>query len=176
MATKQQLQAVAIWVSKLSLLTTGGKTPPTKQTISLYAEILAGDLPATAFTEASLHEVASGCEYFPAYSVVKTALETWHEAARKRMIASPTSTEFREWLDDREDNQASKVRLEDRLAAAKADWQDPNTVRMSAHRIGDDHPHRMRMGRMLASLVRRHAPENLGYLPPEFLDDGATGS
>lgn len=169
MATKQHLQTAAIWVAKLSLLTTGGRTPPTKQTINLYAEILAADLPMGAFTEASLHEVAGGCEFFPAYSVVKTALEAWHATAKLLAIPSPTSVAMQERLDEYDNNDTHQRRLADRMAAAKADWQDPAKVRASVMGIGDDHPQRIRVGRVLAAVVRRHAPENLGYLPPEFI-------
>ena len=169
MATKPHLQAVNLWVSKLALLTVGGKTPPTKQQIGLYAMTLASELPASVFTEASLHEVAAGCEFFPAYSVVKTALEAWHESARVRALASPKSFAFQAYLDEQTNSQAHKQLMADRFAAAKSDWQDPNKVRASAVRIGADHPHRMRLGRMLAALVGKHAPENLGHLPPEFL-------
>lgn len=170
MATKQHLQMAAIWVAKLSLLTTGGKTPPTKQTISLYAETLAADFPQTAFTEASLNEIASGCEFFPAYSVVKTGLQTWHEAFRQKALASPISVAFREYLDEQENNEAYKAKIANRLEAARSDWSDPSRVRASAMRIGENHPHRNSMGKMLASLVQKHAPENLAYLPPEWLE------
>ena len=169
MATRPHLQAVNLWVSKLALLTVGGKTPPTKQQIGLYAMTLAAELPASAFTEASLHEVAQGCEFFPAYSVVKTALEGWHEAHEQKRLASPVTARFQEYLDERQDTVAYKARLAERMADAKSDWQDPGKVRASAHRIGADHPHRLLVGRMLAALVRRHDPENLGHLPPEFL-------
>lgn len=169
MVAKPHLQTVTLWVTKLALLTVGGKTPPTKQQIGLYAMTLAADLPQSAFTEASLQEVASGCEFFPAYSVVKTALEAWHDTARAKALASPISIAFREYLDEQQNTETHKERISERMAAAKSDWSDPNKVRASAHRIGDDHPHGLRLGRMLAALVGRHAPENLGYLPPEWL-------
>ena len=60
MPTKPHLQTANLWVTKLALLTVGGKTPPTKQQIGLYADTLASDLAVSAFTDASLHEVASG--------------------------------------------------------------------------------------------------------------------
>lgn len=169
MVAKPHLQTVTLWVTKLALLTVGGKTPPTKQQIGLYATTLAVDLPQAAFTEASLQEVASGCEFFPAYSVVKTALEAWYSSARLRALASPVSIMFTEYFDEQQNTDAHKQRLVDRLAAAKSDWQDPGKIRASAHRIGEDHPHRLLVGRILAALVLRHAPENISFVPPEFL-------
>lgn len=168
MATTPHLQTVTLWLSKLALLTVGGKTPPTKQQIGLYAMTLAAELPLGAFTEASLKEVANGCEFFPAYSVVKTALEAWHATERVRSLSSPVSDAVRRRLDEMQDNDAHRDRVSDRMADAKSDWADPVKVRESVRNIGEDHPHRLDMGRILFSLVKQHAPLNIWHIPPEF--------
>lgn len=168
MPGKVHIQKALLWVTKLSLLTAGGKTPPAKSTLGLYAATLANDLPMSVFCEASCHEVAVGCEFFPAYSVLLTALQAWHETSERKRLASPVSVAFREHLDELQNNEAHKARLADRLAEARDDWSQPWKIRESLANIGEDHPHRLRLGRMLAALVRKHAPDNLGHIPPEF--------
>lgn len=49
------------------------------------------------------------------------------------------------------------------------DWQDPAKIRSSVAKL-DGHPLRSLLGRNLGALVRRHAPQNIGYLPAEWQD------
>jgi hypothetical protein len=55
-------------------------------------------------------------------------------------------------------------------AEAKADWSDPAKVRSSRDLVLSSPIRQLEFGRMLAALVSKHAPINLGMLPPEWLD------
>lgn len=55
--------------------------------------------------------------------------------------------------------------------AAEASWQYFSELQVYAKlRDLKGHPMRLLLGRMLAIAVRRHAPQHLGLLPPEFLE------
>lgn len=56
------------------------------------------------------------------------------------------------------------------FASAKRDWQNPRIVLESATSL-DGHPMAGILGRMLHALVERHAPENLGWIPPQYHPD-----
>lgn len=47
------------------------------------------------------------------------------------------------------------------------DWEDPAKIRSSVAKL-DEHPMRDLLGRMLGALVRRHAPQNITFLPAEW--------
>lgn len=166
----QRLQQITLWLTKLALLTSGGKMPVTKQQIGLYATIFSDEVPIGAFSDASLTAIVGGCEFFPAYAVLKTALVSWWEAqAASRLPAVEHSASFQEYLDEQDGNDAHKTRAAAKAERVKADWSDPAKVRASVANLENAGPaFRSSLGRMLGLLVRLHAPENLGHVPPEF--------
>lgn len=142
----------------------------TKGRLFLYVEMLASDatgVPLGAFTDASLQEIASGCEFFPAYAVLKTALQTWLDLHPVVPRLANISADFQEYLDEQENKPAHRDRLLDRDARCRADWSDPQKIRESIAKL-DGHPMRHHLGKILGNAVRANAPENLGYLPPEW--------
>lgn len=50
---------------------------------------------------------------------------------------------------------------------AKQDWSDPQKVAASAKRLAG-HPMEHYLGKMLYGLVHKHAPQNLGWIPPKY--------
>lgn len=166
----QRLQQITLWLTKLALLTSGGKTPVTKQQIGLYATIFSDEVPIGAFSDASLTAICGGCEFFPAYAVLKTAVMAWWEAQEAARVprlgyAGPLQDHF----DALEGNDAHRQRVVDLAAAVKRSWQSPASVREALAEL-EDAPVGMRLvlGRLVGAAVRAHAPENLGFVPPEF--------
>lgn len=170
---RQKANVIGPWVAKLALATSAGQEKMTKERLFLYVQLLASEFPVAAFTDASLKSIVAGTEYFPAWAVLKTGLDAWLEANRPKALAPPISeklrTSLQEHLDEMEDNADNKARRADRLQAAKEDWSDPDKIRASLLKLDETTPYwKARLGRFLGQLVRKHAPENLGYLPPEF--------
>jgi len=89
--SRTDLQRAVSWVTRLALLTSGGRTPPTQEQIGLYATMLATELPAACLTDASLSVVKDGSEFFPAFAVLKTALEGWFADQSRRAQAGARS-------------------------------------------------------------------------------------
>lgn len=165
---RKKANVIGPWLAKLALATSAGQEKMTKDRLFLYVQLLSNEVQLTAFTDQSLADVAKGCEFFPAYAVLKTALEAWHEEHKPKPLALPLPDNLREQIDELRDNTNWRDKIEREAAVAKMDWMDPNKVRASAANL-DGHPMRIVLGRMLARILRKHAPENLGYLPPEFL-------
>lgn len=68
-------------------------------------------------------------------------------------------------------NDALRRKLAAEHATAEASWGNLSEIAVYAKvRALRDHPMRPILGRMLAAAVRRHAPQHLGLLPPEFLE------
>ena len=173
----QRLQQITLWLTKLALLTSGGKTPVTKQQIGLYAAIFSDEMPIGAFSDESLTAICGGCEFFPAYAVLKTALASWweaQEASRNPPAPVERSASFQEYLDEMLNNEDHQARMVERAAAIKASWQSPAAVRSAVLKVEEDAAPAFRdlLGRMLGTIVARHAPENLGHIPPEYHPNG----
>lgn len=66
------------------------------------------------------------------------------------------------------DPQAWKQKVADQRSEAKRDWSDPAKVQASMRLVLSSPVKQLELGRMLAALVHRHAPENLGLLPPAW--------
>lgn len=47
-------------------------------------------------------------------------------------------------------------------------WSDPRAVMAAASSL-EGHPMRKHLGGMLGALIQRHAPQNVGYLHPDFV-------
>jgi len=104
--------------------------------------------------------VARACSHHsPTFGEISNALSAWWQdnapTANVPLIAGPVQDAWRQ-------------RVERERAEARADWEQPGKVLASLRGL-EGHPRRLEFGRMLAALVNRHAPENVGLLPPEFL-------
>lgn len=170
MTGQTDLQAAVIWLAKLALLTSGGRSPISKTQIGLYAQTLTSEIPTAAFCDASLTALSADAEHFPSYKVLREALITWHSLHAAGLVApGPVSGSFQEYLDRQEDNEDHKTRVAAKAERVKADWSDPAKVRARVANLENAGPaFRSTLGRMLGLLVRLHAPENLGHVPPEF--------
>lgn len=152
-------KTVRDWLKALGVLCADNQ--PERQAsakLAAYAPLLAIEFPAKAFTPASLRAIAAKCKFFPAYAELVELLGEWQ---RENQPARPAITDQREpdaWM----------AKIEREKAQAQADWSDPIKVRQSLAGIGLDHPMRDYLGRMLGSLVAKHAPENLGLVPPAW--------
>ena len=129
---------IASWLAQLAKVTrhkqgrlSDDEVAALKDERAIYAELLAMDLPSGAFTLDSLHAVAQGHSFFPAYDEIRRTVQAW-------------------W---NENKPAIAPRIEDdspagRLGAADRSWFD------YYHR-------RLREGgnaRLLGSMVRRYSP------------------
>lgn len=160
-----EMKTVTIWLAKLALMT--GNASISKTRIGINAMALADELPNDAFTEASLKEVAEGCDSFPTYKVLLTSLRTWLDLHPAVPLITNVSLEFQAYLDEQDNTEAHRNRQLDRDARCRADWSDPQKIRESIAKL-DGRPMRHLLGKILGNAVRANAPENLGYLPPEW--------
>lgn len=168
MAGREQLKVSANWLRMLRELTRGGSDPVTKEQLAAYAKILADDFGSECLTASSARWVAEQHEFFPAWKPLRAALVQWSiDNPRTAKPAGQLSPDAQEWFDELAGNDAHRRREADRDERIRASWADPGNVRASAQLL-DDHPRRLIMGRMLAGLVGRHAPQNLAFLPPEW--------
>ena len=125
--------------------------------------MLTDEVAAGAICDASLRDIAAGSEYFPAYAVLKTALETWHEGHLFRLShagAVPASG----WMGD------GIARQEAAAVAASAqavlDWSDPGNVMASVRSLQTLDGVWCAMGlRLLRMAVGQFAPGNLDLVP-----------
>lgn len=182
------MQNAVVWLSKLALLTGGGRSPLNKQQIGLYAETLAGEIPTAAFCDASLKVISEGAEFFPTYRVLREALTTWYGQHGALAVAARSEPGYglQDWLLDRIMTECGNQRgqmlrswletkgvdvdavVAQRAATqARADWSDPAKVRASVAKLAG-HPMERALGNLLAPSVARHAPDNLAFVPAEF--------
>jgi hypothetical protein len=73
---------VVEWLAKLALRCAPIKSgaEDTELRIRTFAAPLAADLPAGAFTDASLEAISRKCEFFPGYAQLRKLLDGWWEA------------------------------------------------------------------------------------------------
>jgi hypothetical protein len=154
--------AVAVWLTDLGKLTAGhAPLADAKAKIATLAAALAAEFDASTFNRASLLHVGRRCKFFPTFGEACEALAEWRsQHPRHAAIAAPEHNPNKD--------------LEDKLAkeheAAEASWRHISEPAIFAKvRALDQHPMRLLLGRMLATAVRRHQPQMLGLLPPEFL-------
>lgn len=166
MGTNDRLKLAVSWLGELRQLTRDGKDRVTKEQLAAYAKIIAEDFNPLCLTTASARWVAEQYEFFPAWKPLRAALVQWSiDNPRTAKPAGQLSPDAQEWFDELAGNDAHRQREADRDQRIRASWADPGNVRASAQLL-DDHPRRLIMGRMLAGLVGRHAPQNLAFLPP----------
>lgn len=157
---------IAKWLIDLADLTRhANEDKPSKSKLAVYAEMLAGDFPGTAFTRSSLHWVVQGKEFFPAYEVIRSTLSAW-------------------WIVNRPASPALAIADEAFMAMTPTDRLWVNHWRKRKGEIWAerkdplaDHPDdakraQSKMGR-LKSLVRTNSPAAWAYISrAEGLDDG----
>lgn len=142
------------WIAMLAKLVAPMETIAAGKAMSEMLPMLE-DFPDGAFTIASLHAVAAATKRVPTYGELRTSLGAWWSANRPE---EPSAVERPAWLE----------RYAKERADAKASWSDPANVRESRDVVLSSDVQQHRLGRMLAALVNRHCPANIGLLPAEW--------
>lgn len=171
MTSKADLQHVGKWLTRLRRATAAGSEAVDADQLGDYAIWLAADFPLSVFTAGSAKHIAEQSQYFPKWAVLKAALTDWQSAHPDvPRIAYQPSEVLRARIEELQDGTAYFRRVADEREIAKADWSEPWKVRASVANVQQNAApaFRLVLGRMLANLVRQHAPENLGHVPPEF--------
>jgi hypothetical protein len=152
------IRVVAAWLADLANVTAGAAMlSDIKPRIGGLASLLAENYPADAFCRASLEHAARECKFFPSYAELCDILSPWWKEHRPTPLAIAG------------DQSASAEQAERERKDAES-WRGMTAGDVRAKvRALDGHPFRAMFGRILATAVRRHAPEHLGLLPPEFL-------
>ena len=151
-------QHIGRWIAKLRRMTAAGSEDVSAEQLGEYAAWLAADFPVSVFTDASCKAAAEAGPWFPAWAVLHTFLADWRtEHPDTPRIAGPPKPDPDAW----------KRQAEADRARHTIEWSDAKKVQWAVLHL-DGHPMRMELGRMLAGLLVRHAPENLHCLPPEF--------
>lgn len=166
--TKSDLQHIGRWLQKLRRSTAAGKDDVTAEQLADYTGWLAQDFPLSLFTDASAKAIAEANEYFPKWAILRAHMAEWHDrhpAQPRLAVDIPNSLQER--IDELNDSGAYFRRVAEERAQAREDWSDPAKIRASLQKIPDDHPRQGEMRRFLSGLIKRHAPENVDYLPPE---------
>ena len=155
---RDHLRVATSWLNDLANLT-AGPTPlaDSKPKIATMAAALAEDFPAAAFTRQSLVVVARAAKFFPSYSEICAILSPWWKERRPKPIAIAS-------------DQPAAVRQREIEREARESWQNitPEQVRSKIRAVRDGWQPRT-YGSFLASALRKHAPQHLGMLPPEWL-------
>jgi hypothetical protein len=165
-SNRDHLRLVTSWLSDLANLTAG--TAPladAKTKITAIASMLAEDFPAGAFTRQSLNVVARACKFFPSYSELCTTLGAWWIEHRPPPSQPAISQDDKRAKEEREERERSDS------------WRDvtPEQVRAKIRGIREGFKPEV-YGHFLGTAVRLHAPQHLGLVPPEWLDEAPTQS
>jgi hypothetical protein len=95
-ATKYDLHIIASWLANLAELTRHGDDGKlTEDKLAIYSTLLGKDFPSTAFTVASLHHAAQGCEWWPSYDAVRRRISEWwreHRPCSALALSAPYAT------------------------------------------------------------------------------------
>ena len=142
-ADPQAVKHIASWLKALTDLMAPGKEPVSAEKMRSNATMLAMDLPTGAFTTESLHFVAQGRSYFPAYDEMRAQLVAWWNE-RKPQIA-PQITDAR--YDGLTPEEQHWLRYYDRAFASGFDGTSParvdSVLRSKAPRVWERiHPDR----------------------------------
>ena len=172
MTDQAAIKRVGQWLGQLRRVTSAGKEDVTKEQLADYAIWLAKDFPQSVFIAESAKWMAEQNQYFPAWAILKAALTDWLSAhpIAPRITYRPSGP-LAEYIEELKDGTAWHRKQEAYRAQAREDWSDPHRVLAAVYAVGKDHPMRDMCGRMLKMAVAKHAPENLGYLPPEWLEN-----
>jgi hypothetical protein len=151
------------WLQSLGVLVaTGMSVTDAKERLATFAPLLASEFDARFFCQRSLAFVAKQCKFFPTFSEICEHLHEFGADLRtsQLLLAGPDRSET-----------AWKSRIESERSDAVRDWSDPYKVRSSMQLVLSSDVEQFRLGHMLAGLVKRHAPQNLGLLPPDWIED-----
>lgn len=112
-----------------------------------------GDIPDSAFTEASITAIAPALKRSPSFAEVRAALQAY-----ARSLDAPTDQDpLQDTATMRE-----RARWEARQDELRAEWNDPDGIRARIRTCDGE----LRFLRLLAGLVLQWAPQHLGLLPP----------
>jgi len=153
------------WLKSLGVLVAGSMSvADARERIATYCPLLEQEFAPEIFNARSLAFVAQRQKYFPSFHEVCMHLTAWAEdrTPPKRLAITDQTAEV-DW----------KAQHARERAEAKADWSDPAKVRRSRDNVLSSPVRQLEFGRMLAALVKRHAPQNLPVLPPEWREDAA---
>lgn len=145
------------WVAMLAKLTAPMDATTAAKSLADMLPMLA-DLPDAAFCMTSLEHVASQCRRVPTYAELRIHLGGWWRDNRPIEPTLPGPASPDQW--------SQKVEAEHNQAVE--DWTNPIFVRAAVRSL-IDHPMRGVLGPLLGSLIGRHAPDNQGMLPPEWI-------
>jgi hypothetical protein len=149
------------WLGALGVLVAGSMSiADAKERLGTYCPLLEGEFSPEVFNRRSLAFVAQRQKFFPPFHEVCTLLTEWGDAQPTAQALAIADASGADW----------KRRQDDERHAAAADWADPAKVRRSRDLVLSSPIRQLEFGRMLAALVGKHAPINLGLLPPEWLD------
>jgi hypothetical protein len=82
------IATVREWIIALGVLTAGNMTrAEAEMKLRAYVPLLQDNFPAGAFTQDSLHHVASKCKWFPTYAEVVEHLGEWWRPRRPPLVA-----------------------------------------------------------------------------------------
>lgn len=152
------------WLQSLGVLVATAMTlAEAKERLATFAPLLNAEFDRRFFNERSLAFVAKRCKFFPTFSEICEHLHEFGADLRSDQLrlAGPST-----------DDLAWKSRIEAEREQARRDWSDPAKVRASRDLVlssAVQNPLGVDLGCMLAGLVKRHAPQNLGLLPPGWL-------
>jgi hypothetical protein len=153
------------WLQSLGVLVaTGMSVADAKERLAVFVPLLAAEFDGRFFNAATLAFVARRSKFFPTFSEVCEGLQEWGQTlegqSRSLLLEGPDGA-----------NAAWKAKIADERAEAQRDWDDPQKVRSSRDLVLSDEVKQLELGRMLAALVNKHAPWNVGLLPPEWLEN-----
>jgi hypothetical protein len=153
------------WLQSLGVLVaTGMSVADAKERLAVFVPLLAAEFSGRYFNAQSLAFVARRSKFFPTFSEVCDGLHEWGLTLTGRsdhLIEGPA----------RDENAAWKANIAAQRAESQRDWSDPRKVRSSRDLVLSDEVKQLELGRMLAALVNRHAPQNVGLLPPQWLEN-----
>jgi ribosomal protein S18 acetylase RimI-like enzyme len=174
MTTASDLKHIARWVSKVRKQTSAGKEDVDADSMETVTEWLAQDFPVALFTPESA-KLAAECAngYWPRWAVLRACLVEYQTqvAARSNQarIGNDISDSLRDHIEQLQGSPAHFARIASERVAIRQQWADPARVRASLWNIEANHPFREMLGRLLYRIVHRHAPQNLGLFPPDFI-------
>jgi hypothetical protein len=163
------------WLSQLGMLTAGAtlSEADAQTKILSYLTLLMDEFPPAAFNQASLNHVAKACKFFPSYAEVAQHLSAWHGERKKQKEADDelyqrlVATRIREHALTLQIN--PDYDISNREDYLRRDWDDPAAILAKVKAL-EAHTQRKPLIHMLASIVNKHAPQHLGMIPPDILE------
>ena len=159
MTRRDHLHTVTSWLNDLNDLT-AGQTPlaDAKRKIAALAAALSEEYPAGAFTRQSLVVVAKAGTFFPSFGEICKTLSPWWMERRPPPLAIAS-------------DQPASIKQREVEREVRESWEGitPEKIRAKVREI-DNCPMSRVMGHMFGTAVRKHAPQHLGLLRPEWLE------